>query len=281
MTKPEKLQDDVTKGERLCFVISPIGNPDTDVRRRSDQILKHVIAPAVGKCGYKTLRADQISEPGIITSQVIQHIVEDSLVVADLTGRNPNVFYELAVRHAIQKPLVQIIRKGEAIPFDVAGTRTVHVDHQDLDSVEDAKHEIIKQVMSVQKDAKLVDTPISVAIDLQFLRQSENPEERSLADLVTTISELRSSVTGIEKRLDDPKGFLPLEYLDYISRRSRSRFPLEHPIFQDLRSLVRKLSEVTSDEKFTTDRKDEVRTLARHLMEITSALTHDAQTEYR
>lgn len=92
--------------EKKCFVIAPIGEPDSETRKRSDQILKHVISPAVQECGYSATRADQISEPGMITSQVIQHITDDHLVVADLTERNPNVFYELAIRHGIRKPLV-------------------------------------------------------------------------------------------------------------------------------------------------------------------------------
>ncbi len=188
---------------KTCFVIAPIGEPESDTRKRSDQILKYVVKPVASECGYDAIRADEISEPGIITSQVIQHTVDDPLVIADLTGRNPNVFYELAIRHALKKPLVQIIKKGEQIPFDVAGTRTIQVDHHDLESVEEARKEIVKQIRAVEKDAASVDTPISVALDLQVLRQSENPEQRSLADLVSAISDLRIGVRSIEDRLDD------------------------------------------------------------------------------
>lgn len=276
MSKPQtETQVDATPGGQLCFVIAPIGDPETEIRRRSDQILKHIITPAVAECGYEALRADQISEPGIITSQVIQHIVEDPLVMADLTGRNPNVFYELAVRHAIQKPLVQIIQKGETIPFDVAGTRTVHVDHQDLDSVEEAKREIVKQVRAVEKDSKLVDTPISVAIDLQFLRQSENPEERSLADLVAVIAEVRTSIVGIEKRLNDPRGLLPPEYLEQISRRVARRLPPDDRYLNEIRMLSRRLREATSDEKYSAEKKDELRSLSHRLDEMTSMMLHN------
>jgi len=207
---------------KTCFVIAPIGEPESETRKRSDQILKHIISPAAEECGYEAMRADHISEPGIITSQVIQHIVDDPLVIADLTDRNPNVFYELAIRHAIKKPLVQIIKKGEAIPFDVAGTRTVHVDHHDLDSVEEAKTEIIKQIKSVEKDATEVDTPISVALDLQLLRHSDNPEQRSLADIVQAISELRSGFLSIEKRLSEFMGPLTPPLVEALSRRSRA-----------------------------------------------------------
>jgi len=233
--------------DKSCFIIAPIGEPESDTRKRSDQILKHIISPAAKECGYKALRADQISEPGIITSQVIQHIVDDPLVVADLTDRNPNVFYELAIRHAIKKPLVQIIKKGEAIPFDVAGTRTVHVDHHDLDSVEEAKAEITKQIKAVEKDASQVDTPISVAIDLQNLRQSDNPEQRSLADVVTALSELRSAFLAIEKRISDPKALIPPEYLEMLVRRSsRSISMRSREYYHEMRSLISKLGEITS-----------------------------------
>jgi hypothetical protein len=196
--------------EKVCFVIAPIGDSDSETRKRSDQVLRHVIRPAVMVCGYKAIRADEIDKPGLITSQVIQHVVTDPLVVADLTERNPNVFYELALRHAIRKPLVQLIRKGDTIPFDVAGTRTIYVDHRDLDSVEAAKSEIIEQTKALENDPSDIETPISVSLDLQLLRQSEKPEERSLADLVAAVAELRTSLSKVEARIGtkDQQGML-------------------------------------------------------------------------
>src|SRR4051812_20577518 len=98
------------------FGIAPNCEQKFETWERSDQVLKYIIRPAVEQCGYSAMRADEIDQPGMITSQVIQHVVEDPLVVADLTDRNPNVFYELAVRHALRKPLVQLIKKGEQIP---------------------------------------------------------------------------------------------------------------------------------------------------------------------
>ena len=191
----------MTNQEKQCFVISPIGEPDSETRKRSDQVLQHVVRPAANSCGYKAVRADEIDKPGIITSQVIQHVVNADLVVADLTERNPNVFYELAIRHALKKPLVQIIRKGEAIPFDVAATRTIFVDHKDLDSVEAARNGIIEQIKALEKDSSDIETPISVSLDLQFLRQSEKPEERSLADLVAAVVDLRADLSRVELRI--------------------------------------------------------------------------------
>ena len=187
---------------KICFIIAPIGEAKSETRKRSDQILKYVIGPAAKECGYEPIRADQMSEPGLITSQVIQHIVDDPLVIADLTDRNPNVFYELAIRHAIKKPLVQIIRRGDQIPFDVAGTRTIMIDHNDLDSVEEAKKQIIEQIKHTERNPDKIDTPISVALDLQILKQSENPEQRSIADLVSSFAEMKQDIAGIEYTLN-------------------------------------------------------------------------------
>lgn len=191
--------------KKRCFVICPIGEQDSDTRRRSDQVLRHIIKPAVESCGFVAERADEIDKPGLITSQVIQRVVNDPLVIADLTERNPNVFYELAIRHAIRKPLVQLIKKGERIPFDVAGTRTIQVDHQDLDSVESARGDIVNQIKALERDSDNLETPISVSLDLQVLRQSDKPEDRSLADMLAAISEMRAGFAKLEARVSSPE----------------------------------------------------------------------------
>lgn len=230
-----------------CFVISPIGDEESDTRKRSDQVLKHVIAPAVEECGYTPVRADNISEPGMITSQVIQHIVDDPLVVADLTGRNPNVFYELAIRHAIRKPLVQLIKKGEQIPFDVAGTRTIHLDEHDLDSVDEGRKEIVRQVKALETNASDVETPISVSLDLQLLRQSENPEQRSLADLLSMVTDLHAAIVGLEVRLASPEKILPPAFLAHALSQATSignapRWGKEHEALIEAIDRVKTLS---------------------------------------
>ena len=79
---------------KKLFIISPIGDPLSENRVRSDQVKKFIIDPIAEKMGYKTCRADGISQPGIITDQIIERLLNDELVVADLTDQNPNVFYK-------------------------------------------------------------------------------------------------------------------------------------------------------------------------------------------
>ncbi len=222
--------------KKICFVISPIGEEGSEVRERSDQILKHIIASSVEQLGYTIIRADKIAEPGIITTQIIEHIVDAELVIADLTDKNPNVFYELAIRHAIRKPLVQMIKKGEVIPFDVAATRIIQFDLLSLDSVAAAKEEIISQVNSLEVEKNEINNPISVSLDLKLLKESGNIEERSLADIVEAISDLRLAVTSMDKGVASPKQLdeikqlinsLPSKLESRLnSEYKRRRFPL-------------------------------------------------------
>ena len=138
--------------KKQCFVIAPIGSEDSATRKRSDQVLKHIIKPAVESCGYEAIRADKIAGSGVITSEVLQLVAKAPLVIADLTGGNPNVFYELAIRHALQKPLVQIIEKGEELPFNIHNTRTIYFDHHDLEDVDNAKKEIAEYITTIENN---------------------------------------------------------------------------------------------------------------------------------
>jgi len=210
---------------KICFVVSPIGEEGSETRERADQVLKHIISTSVEPLGYTVIRADKISEPGIITTQIIEHIVDSDLVIADLTEKNPNVFYELAVRHAIRKPLVQLIRKGDIIPFDVAATRIIQFDLHNLDSVAAAREEISSQVKSLENGNNDVHNPISVSLDLKVLKESGNIEERSLADIVEAISDLRLAVSSSEKSTVSSKVLEEIRTsIDNISLRIENRF---------------------------------------------------------
>jgi uncharacterized protein YoxC len=184
---------------KKCLVIAPIGEEGSKTRIRSDQILTHVLRPVLTKFGFDAIRADEIAEPGIISTQILERIVNDPLVIADLSEKNPNVYYELAVRHATRKPIIQLIQKGELLPFDVAGTRTIAFDHKDLDSVDDVKKQLARFIENAE-NASLDghDSPISLALDLQSLRESSDPQKASLADVVERMTKLQGTVYSIQ-----------------------------------------------------------------------------------
>jgi hypothetical protein len=88
-------------------------------------VLEHFVIKALEDDGYRVVRADKISKPGMITSQVIEYLLRGALVVADLSFHNPNAFSELATRHMTALPTVHLIREGDKIPFDIKDFRTI------------------------------------------------------------------------------------------------------------------------------------------------------------
>ena len=152
--------------EQLCFIITPIGEDDSDQRRHANMVLKNVIEPVVAEMNLTPRRADQIDRAGIITQQIFECLAKARICIADLSFNNPNAFYELGVRHMCKLPTVQIIRKGDKIPFDVSQGRTIKIDMTDvytvMDSVESAKKELRQHLRhALSADYKGEDNPVN------------------------------------------------------------------------------------------------------------------------
>lgn len=150
---------------------------------------------------FEVTRADEIDDEGLITHHIIERLLEDDLVVADLTSLNPNVFYEVAVRHAVRKPIVHLITAGEEIPFDIANMRAVSYALDDPDLLESAQEELDRKVKAIEDaDWVAAPNPISAARDVSLLQESEQPEVRAEGDLLAAVNELRDEVRTISKR---------------------------------------------------------------------------------
>lgn len=188
-----------SKSKKKCFVIAPIGADNSDTRKRSDLVLKYVFQPPLEESGYEVIRADKIDNPGMITTQVIDHVVNDDLVIADLTENNPNVFYEIAIRHAVSKPFIQVMQVGEKIPFDISDLRTIIFDYKDLESVDNAKIQIRQQIKAIQEPQFRVVTPLTFAVDLKSFESSGDKEEYYIANIMSELSKLNNRFIKMEE----------------------------------------------------------------------------------
>lgn len=110
--------------KKLCFVITPIGDNNSDIRRHIDGIIDQAIEPALGE-KYKVVAAHREYKIGSINDRVIKGVLEADLVIANLTTTNPNVMYELAIRHSFGKPVIVIAEEGTNLPFDVTVENTI------------------------------------------------------------------------------------------------------------------------------------------------------------
>jgi hypothetical protein len=113
--------------DKICFVISPIGKEGSEVNKRFRRVLDRVIRPAFegANLSLKVIRADDIQRPGAIIRDILKYIASAHTVVADLTGQNPNVFYELGVRHALSPRTILIAQNSEDVPSDLSLYRTI------------------------------------------------------------------------------------------------------------------------------------------------------------
>jgi hypothetical protein len=159
-----------TSGEKpnwskICFIITPIGEEGSEQRKHADLFLSSLIEPALKEFNLKVVRADGIGSPGMITSQVLEHVMRARLAIVDLSFHNPNAFYEMALRHACALPVVQVTRKCDTPPFDVNQVRTAMIDTSDIytlvPKLETYRSEIATQVRAALADGT-AGNPITV-----------------------------------------------------------------------------------------------------------------------
>lgn len=134
---------------KTCFVVCPIGNEGSDIRKRSDTLFKHVILPVCQNCSFEPIRIDKENTNGSLTDGIINHISTDDLVIADITDLNPNAFYEIGYRAALKKPIIHLMSKDTVIPFDISSIRAFTYDLFDLDLVEEVKSRLIQTIKSI------------------------------------------------------------------------------------------------------------------------------------
>lgn len=152
--------------DTACFYITAIGEEGSEQRKHSDLFMGALVEPALAEFGLQLVRADMIGEAGMITGQIIEHIIRSKLVIVDLSFHNPNVFYELALRHAVRKPIVQISRAADKLPFDIGQVRTIVVDTTDIytlvPQLESLKAQIAAQTRKTLDEKSEVENPLSI-----------------------------------------------------------------------------------------------------------------------
>ena len=104
--------------DKLCFVLMPFAEEHRPVY---DDHIKKVAE----QCGLHCVRADEVFGPGQMMEQIWELMNRAGLLIADVTGKNPNVFYELGVAHTLGKPVILITRAEEDVPFDLRHFRYI------------------------------------------------------------------------------------------------------------------------------------------------------------
>ncbi len=159
--------ESATDYNKACFIITPIGEEGSPERKHADAMLRHLISPVLEQYKLNPIRADKIAKPGHITKQTVENIAYCKLCITDLSFGNQNAHYELGIRHTLKLASIQIIRKGDKIPFDIQQSRTIIIDTSDpytiMDRLVSAKAELSEHVKAIlDEKGKHEDSPITM-----------------------------------------------------------------------------------------------------------------------
>lgn len=126
-----------------CFILMPFGE-------WYDRYFNELYIPATKDAGFEPIRADGLFTTGSVMEQIWEQIQKARVLLADLTGKNPNVFYELGLAHALGKPIILITGNLEDVPFDLRHLRVIVYDIR----VPDWGDLLKKYITSYLKNAK-------------------------------------------------------------------------------------------------------------------------------
>src|SRR6266436_2783059 len=174
---------------KLCFVIGPIGSEDSDVRIHADWLLEEIIQPVMATfLEYdEPKRADQDHRPGLIDAQLINDLLTADLVIADLSGLNPNAFYEIGIRHMAQKPIIHMQLADEKIPFDLSLYRAIKFSFEWPKDIRAAREALQRSIEAIDADGYQIENPVTNARGIVKLEEHATPKEKVLIDQIDSL----------------------------------------------------------------------------------------------
>ncbi|MFA0814913.1 MAG: hypothetical protein ACC608_03915 [Anaerofustis sp.] len=180
---------------KKCFIVCPISSEGTETRKRSDDLFEYIITPVCEDLKYEPIRVDKINHTDKIDTKIVQYLEESELVIADVTEQNPNAFFELGYRIALKKPVIQMAMEETVLPFDIASTRTIFYQTNDLGKANRTKaaltstmKELNDQMETMAQVANTVENSDSTGVEIssQILA--------NLFELKSTILDLKESI---------------------------------------------------------------------------------------
>lgn len=182
--------------KKTCFFITPIGASNSPERQRADWTFHYVVEPASAENDLQADRADLMIGSSMIGTNIFRSISESDVCVADMTGLNPNVLYEIGVRHSLRKPIIHIAQSGTSLPFDNAPHLTHFYDLNDYGSMNDLKDKISNEMKNVLREDYEVSNPFTQALGAIQIDRSGDPSDRVLSALLERVSALEHNNRG-------------------------------------------------------------------------------------
>lgn len=187
-----------TKKKKLCFVIGPLGKANSDQRAHADFLLKEIVKPVFRNrfSEFSVQRSDKIAAPGMIDSQIITALIEADLVIADMSMQNANAFYEMGVRHMVQKPIIHMYKAGEAIPFDVMPYRAIEFSIATQMEMKESRSRLSAAIQETFSQEFEIDTPVTRSRGMVRLKQKQSAIREEILGAVSSLGNFPAWLDG-------------------------------------------------------------------------------------
>ncbi len=246
------------KKSRICYVIMSF-------QQKYILTYEKAIRPAVRDAArdrqeeWSCLRSDEIRVPGSITKEIVTSLHTADLVIADLTGHNPNVFYELGVVHSAGRPTIMITQQIQELPFDI-NTYRVHEYTPSDDGLSKLHDFLYSTILDVWDHRKSLTNPV-----LDFAPVRHAHIILGLEEVIQLETQVANEVWIIEPSFDtDLKILGEIIRHNLIERKIKYRY-----LVPRTRGILRQWERFVNE--FKTDQEDnyslEVRTVDEHVIE--------------
>ena len=175
------------KKKDLCFVIMPFGG-------WFDDYYESIYRPAIEVSGLAVKRTDDLYRPGTIVNDIWSLTKEARILLADLTGKNPNVFYELGLAHALAKPVILVTDSMDDIPFDLRSLRVLEYDKNRPTWGDSLRTDITKSIK------ELVASPLKAVLPT-FLTVKPAKGDTEVSEQDKAILEIRQELESVKMQM--------------------------------------------------------------------------------
>ncbi|OFV69409.1 hypothetical protein [Acetobacterium wieringae] len=186
------------KKKKTCFIITPVGGNDSEIRRHAKGVIEEVIIPVLESCGFeKPVPIYENCISGSLVKTIVRSIYEADLVIANLTQQNPNVMYEVALRHSVAKPIIHISSEVENLPFDINSYNTIDY-RDDMLGANVLKEKLKNSIDAINFENPVISNPIIDNIAERVIK--DIPKEE--VEYIKVFEELANSVQFLNRKID-------------------------------------------------------------------------------
>lgn len=175
------------KTKNKCFVIMPYGG-------WNDTYFEKIFQPAIIESGLDPIRADDLYGPSQIISDIWNFTKSSKLILADLSGKNPNVLYELGLAHAISQPVIMLTESEEDIPFDLRSLRIIKYDKNLPSWGLKLKKNIVKAIKEV------LEKPMDY-VPAYFLKVNKQDKDIAISERDKDIISLKQEIELLKRNM--------------------------------------------------------------------------------